>query len=128
MTGLLWALLAVVLVLAAVVAGALVWAARTVSRLQERLAVPGPGDTTGARPDRSTPAASGAGRKADQEAGQEADREAGREAGRGAALADARRVLKAARDEADAVLERAHRQAEQDAEHIRVAARHSGER
>jgi ribonuclease Y len=45
-----------------------------------------------------------------------------------AARAEARRVLDAARADADIVLERAHRQAEQDAEQVREAARRSGER
>jgi ribonucrease Y len=45
-----------------------------------------------------------------------------------AARAEARRVLEAARTDADAVLERAHRQAEADAEQVRAAARRSGER
>ncbi|GAB2919785.1 ribonuclease Y [Micromonospora polyrhachis] len=45
-----------------------------------------------------------------------------------AARAEARRVLDAARTEADTVLERAHRQAEADADQVRAAARRSGER
>jgi ribonuclease Y len=45
-----------------------------------------------------------------------------------AARAEARRILDAARAESDAVLERAHRQAEHDAEAARAAARRSGER
>jgi ribonuclease Y len=44
------------------------------------------------------------------------------------ARGEAQRVLAAARGEADAVLERAHRQGEQDAEQIRATARRSGER
>ncbi|MET8268371.1 ribonuclease Y [Micromonospora arida] len=45
-----------------------------------------------------------------------------------AARAEARRVLDDARAEADTVLERAHKQAEADAEQLRTAARRSGER
>ncbi|MEV0716176.1 ribonuclease Y [Asanoa sp. NPDC050611] len=45
-----------------------------------------------------------------------------------AARAEARRVLDDARAEADNLLDRAHRQAEQDAEQLRAAARRSGER
>ncbi|MEU3455460.1 ribonuclease Y [Micromonospora sp. NPDC006766] len=45
-----------------------------------------------------------------------------------AARAEARRVLDDARAEADTVLERAHKQAEADAEQLRAAARRSGER
>ncbi|PYC71928.1 ribonuclease Y [Micromonospora arborensis] len=45
-----------------------------------------------------------------------------------AARAEARRVLDDARAEADTVLERAHNQAEADAEQLRTAARRSGER
>ncbi|MBX7268365.1 ribonuclease Y [Micromonospora sp. Llam7] len=45
-----------------------------------------------------------------------------------AARAEARRVLDDARAEADTVLERAHKQAEADAEQLRSAARRSGER
>ncbi|WFE27467.1 ribonuclease Y [Solwaraspora sp. WMMD791] len=45
-----------------------------------------------------------------------------------AARAEARRVLDAARAEADTILERAHRQAESEAEQVRAAARRSGER
>ncbi|WBB70306.1 ribonuclease Y [Micromonospora sp. WMMD812] len=45
-----------------------------------------------------------------------------------AARAEARRVLDDARTEADTVLERAHKQAEADAEQLRKAARRSGER
>ncbi|MFF5171073.1 ribonuclease Y [Micromonospora sp. NPDC000089] len=45
-----------------------------------------------------------------------------------AARAEARRVLDDARAEADTVLERAHKQAEDDAEQLRTAARRSGER
>jgi ribonuclease Y len=45
-----------------------------------------------------------------------------------AARAEARRVLDDARAEADTVLERAHRQAEVDAEQLRTTARRSGER
>ncbi len=44
------------------------------------------------------------------------------------ARAEARRVLDDARAEADTVLDRAHRQAEADAEQLRTAARRSGER
>ncbi|MEV1330488.1 ribonuclease Y [Micromonospora costi] len=45
-----------------------------------------------------------------------------------AARAEARRVLDDARAEADTVLERAHKQAEADAEQLRAAARRGGER
>jgi ribonuclease Y len=45
-----------------------------------------------------------------------------------AARAEAGRILDSARVEADTVLERAHRQAEIDAEQVRAAARRSGER
>ncbi|MFG2008148.1 ribonuclease Y [Micromonospora sp. NPDC048868] len=45
-----------------------------------------------------------------------------------AARAEARRVLDDARAEADTVLERAHKQAEADAEQLRATARRSGER
>ncbi|MFE9956757.1 ribonuclease Y [Micromonospora sp. NPDC005299] len=45
-----------------------------------------------------------------------------------AARAEARRVLDDARAEADTVLERAHKQAEADADQLRAAARRSGER
>ncbi|MET8349351.1 MULTISPECIES: ribonuclease Y [unclassified Micromonospora] len=45
-----------------------------------------------------------------------------------AARAEARRVLDDARAEADTVLERAHKQAEADAEQLRTTARRSGER
>ncbi|TDC34694.1 ribonuclease Y [Micromonospora sp. 15K316] len=45
-----------------------------------------------------------------------------------AARAEARRVLDDARAEADTVLERAHKQAEADAEQLRTAARRGGER
>ncbi|MGI5244604.1 ribonuclease Y [Dactylosporangium sp. CA-139066] len=45
-----------------------------------------------------------------------------------AARSEARRILDAARAEADSLLERAHRQAEVDAEQARAAARRAGER
>jgi ribonuclease Y len=46
----------------------------------------------------------------------------------GAARAEARRILSGARAECDTLLERAHRQAEQDAEQARTSARRAGER
>ncbi|MFY1586082.1 ribonuclease Y [Micromonospora sp. WMMD734] len=53
---------------------------------------------------------------------------AGAKAEAKSARAEARRVLDDARAEADTVLERAHKQAEADAEQLRAAARRSGER
>jgi ribonuclease Y len=46
----------------------------------------------------------------------------------GAARAEARRILSEARAESETLLDRAHRQAEQDAEQARTAARRAGER
>jgi ribonucrease Y len=144
MTGLLWALLTVVVVLAAVVTVALVWGVRTLFQLQARLAPPAgtgragraaarsmpPGDTD---PEADAPPA------ALDAAGAEVERAwlvataartdaAAARAEADSARSEARRALQAAREEADVLLERAHRQAEQDAEQIRVAARRSGER
>lgn len=145
MTGLLWALLAVVVALAAVVAVALVLGARTLVQLRARLASPAamdaadrdlavrsvPGD---AAPEESSgrPAAVDSVTAEVEGARQSAvaartDAAAAR-AEADSARSEARRVLQAAREEADALLERAHRQAEEDAEQIRVAARRSGER
>jgi ribonucrease Y len=134
MTGLQWALLAVVLMLVAVVTVALVWGARTVGRLQQ-LVQTGAGElpTTQSQSAATAPTAA----SITDIAAVEETRAAAAAARSDAAAAkteaksareEARRVLQAAREEADALLERAHRQAEQDADQIRAAARRSGER
>lgn len=152
MTGLLWTLLAVVVVLVLVVAAALAWGVQAIRRLAMpspaaaaiRLALPtaeagagGAGQPVPSAAGRDQEA--GAGHPARKEATTEVDRaretaaaaraeaEAAR-AGARSARAEARQVLESARAEADALLERAHRQAEQEAGQIRAAARRSGER
>lgn len=148
MTGLLWALVGVVGVLALAVAGGLIWGARIMNRLAAPAEATPPAEL---EPDQS---AAGPELLAEQERQQQtlaalqaaadeateavdrtrAEAAAARtdaaaaKAEADSARAEARRVLDGARAEADAVLERAHRQAEQDAEQIRVAARRSGER
>ena len=114
MTGLEWALVVVVAVLAGITAAGLAWGARTVRQLTERL--PGPKVA-------HTDAAAAQAETAQAETARAAAAQA-----EAAARAEAARVLEAARAEAAAVLERAHRQAELDAEQTRAAARHSGER
>jgi ribonucrease Y len=117
MTGLLWALTAVVTVLAGVVAAALVWGLRTLQRVGAQLT--GPANRNG-----SGEIGSG---EQDRAAAARADVAAAK-AEASAARAEARRVLDAARTEAESLLEQAHRQAEQDAEQLRASARRSGER
>ena len=154
MTGPQGALLAVVVVLAAVVAVALVWGARTLRRLDERLAGSGHPERRAAVPQQSPPvdeepdhstgqqrqeralavlragtdeAATVAGATPAEVATAHTDAAAARGEAQ-SARAEARRVLQAAREEASAVLERAYRQAEQDADQFLAAARRSGER
>jgi ribonuclease Y len=154
MTGLLWVLLAVVVVLIVVVTAALAWGVQVVRRLSastQPLAPPvlvlSAGRSAGATGvEQSAPSAvryhekGNAGGHAvleeDTTAAEPArEAAAAARAGAEAALAqgrsvraEARQVLESARAEADAQLERAHRQAEQEAGQIRAAARRSGER
>jgi ribonuclease Y len=143
MTGLEWALLAVVAALAAGTVMGLVWGARTVRRLADRLQQP-PATATVPDParlaehDRQEQTLAALRAAADEAtAAVEQTRSAATaartdaaaaQAEATAARAEAARVLEAARTEAEAVLEHAHRQAELDAEQVRAAARRSGER
>ena len=101
MAGMVWALIAVVAALAAIVAAGLVWSGRAIRRLDERITGP-------------------AGSAAAQAEVAAARAEAGRVLE--AARAEAGRVLEAARAEADAILERARQQAETAAAAIRDTA------
>jgi len=129
MTGLEWALVVVVAVLAGITAAGLAWGARTARQLTERLPGPKVAHTDAAAAQAETAQAETARAAAAQaEAAQAETARAAAAQAEAAARAEAARVLEAARAEAAAVLERAHRQAELDAEQTRAAARHSGER
>ncbi|WP_406067313.1 ribonuclease Y [Micromonospora sp. NBC_01638] len=129
-------LLAAVLVLAAVVIGAVLVGIRTLRRVG---AAPAPEDPAFiAEKDRQEQSLAAL-RTAASEANSTIDvaksaaaaartEAAAAKAEAKAARAEARRVLDDARAEADTVLERAHNQAEADAEQLRTAARRSGER
>jgi ribonuclease Y len=93
MTGTVWALIAAVVALVAIVVAGLVWGSRAIQRLDSRLAQ---GEQAARR------------RTADTNA---------------QTRAEAARILKTARSEADGILERARRQAERDAERIRASAK-----
>ncbi|MFG3688701.1 ribonuclease Y [Micromonospora sp. NPDC047740] len=129
-------ILVLVLLLAAVVVGAVLLGARTLRRLS---VTPTPEDPAFiAEKDRQEQSLAAL-RSAADEANSTADvaksaaaaaraEAAAAKAEAKAARAEARRVLDDARAEADTVLERAHKQAEADAEQLRSAARRSGER
>lgn len=150
MTAEVWALVGVAALLATTVAVGLVWGARTFRRFEQRFAYAQ--DQSGTV-DYAVPAASSAApaeharqqqtlmtlRAAAEEASAAVEQTraaataartdaAAAKAEATAARAEARRVLDAARAEADAILGHAHKQAEQDAEQVRAAARRSGER
>jgi ribonucrease Y len=93
MTGTVWALIAVVAALAAIVVVGVVWGGRAIQRLDKRLA-------EDERASRRTTAATSA-----------------------QVRAEAARTIKAARAEADALLERVRGQAEREAEQIRASAK-----
>jgi ribonucrease Y len=93
MSGTVWALIAVVATLAAILAAGLVLGGQAIQRLERRLAE---GERAGRRATNATNAQT---------------------------RAEAARIIETARTEADAVLERAHRQAERDAEQIRATAK-----
>ncbi|MFI6819524.1 ribonuclease Y [Micromonospora sp. NPDC050187] len=129
-------LLGAVVVLTLVVVGAVVLGARTLRRVG---AAPAPEDPAFAAEKDRQEQSLAALRTAADEAHSTADvaksaaaaaqaEAAGAKAEATAARDEARRVLAAARLEADTVLERAHKQAEADAEQLRAAARRSGER
>ncbi|WBB81814.1 ribonuclease Y [Micromonospora sp. WMMD882] len=129
-------LLAVVVLLALVVVGAVVYGARALRRLVTAPASDDPAFV--AEKDRQEQSLAAL-RSAADEAHSTADvaksaaaaaraEAAAAKAEAKAARAEARRVLEAARLEADTVLDRAHKQAEADAEQLRTAARRSGER
>ncbi|MEU4568580.1 ribonuclease Y [Micromonospora sp. NPDC023956] len=129
-------LLGAVAVLTLVVVGAVVLGARTLRRVG---AAPAPEDPAFAAEKDRQEQSLAALRTAADEAHSTADvaksaaaaaraEAAGAKAEATAARDEARRVLEAARLEADNVLERAHKQAEADAEQLRAAARRSGER
>ncbi|TDC78830.1 ribonuclease Y [Micromonospora sp. KC606] len=129
-------LLVVVLALALVVLGAVMFGVRAVRHLG---AVPRPEDPAFiAEKDRQEQSLAAL-RTAADEASSTIDvaksaaaaaraEAAGAKAEAKAARAEARRVLDDARAEADTILERAHKQAEIDAEQLRTSARRSGER
>jgi ribonuclease Y len=142
-TSMVWALIAVVAALAAIVAAGLVWGGRTIRRLDERISSPTAGAAaTGETTDpafaadrqrheqvvaalRAAAAEATAAVEQTRVAATAARTDAAAaKAEAGAARAEAGRVLEAARAEADAVLERARRQAELAAE----TARRNGER
>jgi ribonuclease Y len=139
MTGLDWALLIAIVVLAVVVMGGLLFGARALRRIAAARVTDADADpglvAEEDRQQRSLAALRTAAEEAsvaveDARAAAAAARAdaAAAKAEASAARAEARRVLDAARAEADTVLDRAHRQAEQDAEQARAAARRSGER
>ncbi|MFG3696578.1 ribonuclease Y [Micromonospora sp. NPDC047620] len=129
-------ILAVVLVLTVVVLGAVLLGVRTLRRLG---AAPAPEDPAFiAEKDRQEQSLAAL-RSAADEANSTIDvaksaaaaaraEAAAAKAEAKAARAEARRVLDDARAEADTILERAHKQAEADAEQLRTTARRSGER
>ncbi|MEU4480103.1 ribonuclease Y [Micromonospora sp. NPDC023966] len=129
-------ILAVVLLLVVVVVGAVLFGVRTVRRLS---LAPAPEDPAFiAEKDRQEQSLAAL-RNAADEANSTIDvaksaaaaartEAAAAKAEAKAARAEARRVLDDARAEADTVLERAHKQAEADAEQLRATARRSGER
>ncbi|TNH30985.1 ribonuclease Y [Micromonospora orduensis] len=130
------ALLAAVLILAAVVIGAVLVGVRTLRRMGS---APAPEDPAFiAEKDRQEQSLAALRNAADQanstiDVAKSAAAAARAEAAAAkaeakAARAEARRVLDDARAEADTVLERAHKQAEADAEQLRATARRSGER
>ncbi|WP_406076985.1 ribonuclease Y [Micromonospora sp. NBC_00858] len=129
-------LLAAVLILAVVVVGAVLVGVRTLRRMG---AAPAPEDPAFIaekdRQEQSLAALRSAADKANStiDVAKSAAAAARAEAAAAtaeakAARAEARRVLDDARAEADTVLERAHKQAEADAEQLRTTARRSGER
>lgn len=129
-------LLAAVLILAAVVIGAVLVGVRTLRRMGS---APAPEDPAFiAEKDRQEQSLAALRNAADQanstiDVAKSAAAAARAEAAAAkaeakAARAEARRVLDDARAEADTVLERAHKQAEADAEQLRATARRSGER
>ncbi|MDG4759435.1 ribonuclease Y [Micromonospora sp. WMMD710] len=129
-------LLAAVLILAAVVIGAVLYGVRT---LRGMGSAPAPEDPAFiAEKDRQEQSLAALRNAADQanstiDVAKSAAAAARAEAAAAkaeakAARAEARRVLDDARAEADTVLERAHKQAEADAEQLRATARRSGER
>jgi len=147
MAGVVWALTAVVTVLAVTVVVALAWAARSLQRLEARIGRPGAGAPVAeATPDpsyqnekeRQERTLAGLRAAVDQANAAVERTRASASAARAdaasaraeanAARAEARRVLEAAQAEAEALLERAHRQAEKDAEQVKALARRSGER
>ncbi|HEY8533200.1 MAG TPA: ribonuclease Y [Micromonospora sp.] len=141
MTGFEWLLLSVLIGLAALVLGTLIFTTRTLRQLSSRLGALDAGEEDPAylaakrRQEQSLAALRAAAEEAaaaieDAKAAAAAARTdaAAAKAEASAARAEARRVLDAARAEADSVLERAHRQAEAEAEQVRAAARRSGER
>jgi ribonuclease Y len=143
MTGLEWAMIGVILLLAGAVVAGLVVGIRVVRRLAA--AVPGTtADSAATDPayldekHRQEQALAALRATADEASDAVDEARAATAAARteaiaakaeaSAARAEARRVLDAARAEADTVMERAHRQAEADAEQVRATARRSGER
>ncbi|MFY1695023.1 MULTISPECIES: ribonuclease Y [unclassified Solwaraspora] len=141
MTGLEWALFAIVVLLAGVVFAGLAIGVRTLRRLTLTAPPAPPAEDDPAfvaardRQEQSLAAlrtaadeASSAVEQAKSAAAAARTDAAAAKAEAIAARAEARRVLDAARAEADTILERAHRQAESEAEQVRAAARRSGER
>ncbi|MPZ25121.1 MAG: ribonuclease Y [Micromonosporaceae bacterium] len=157
MTGPVWALIAIVTALTAVTAVGVVWGARTIRRLAERLNGPATGTGTAGQPDRPITAeqehqertlaalraaadeataaveqtrTAATAARTDAAAAQAEAAAARAEASRvlDTARSEATRVLAVARADADTVLERAHRQAEGELEQARVAAHRAGER
>ncbi|MEE6263026.1 ribonuclease Y [Plantactinospora sonchi] len=139
MSGLEWALLVAIVLLAGLVVVAIALGARALRRLGAVAAAPLPDDPAFvAEKDRQEQSLAAL-RSAADEASSSVDtaksaaasaraEAAAAKAEASAARAEAQRVLDAARAEADTVLDRAHRQAEADAEQVRAAARRSGER
>ncbi|MDG4829732.1 ribonuclease Y [Solwaraspora sp. WMMD1047] len=139
MSGLEWGLLVAIVALALLVLGAVLLGARALRRIAVPSAMPAPDDPRFvAEKDRQEQSLAAL-RSAADEATSTVDvaksaaaaaraEAAAAKAEAKSARAEARRVLDAARIEADTVLERAHRQAESDAEQVRAAARRSGER
>nr|MDT0657052.1 ribonuclease Y [Micromonospora sp. DSM 115978] len=139
MSGLEWGLLVAMIALALLVLGAVVLGARALRRIGAPAALPATDDPRFvAEKDRQEQSLAAL-RSAADEATSTVDvaksaaaaaraEAAAAKAEAKSARAEARRVLDAARIEADTVLERAHRQAEADAEQVRATARRSGER
>src|SRR5690606_17985700 len=149
MAGVVWALMGVVAALAVTVAAALAWFSRSIQRLEARLGAPrAAADAARVDPvhqheqERHERTLAGLRAEVDQANATVEQTRASLSAARtdvataqaeaNAARAEARRVLDAAQAEAEALLERTHRQAEQDAEQdaeqLKAAARRSGER